>query len=294
MVPTDSGFSVINIGTKQGVGLTYSTTTLVNGNTELILKFTGSGIIGGSLADGRYTLNYEGATLLNGTKLFRLFGDLYGTGSVTAADRTAMYAIPLNSRRGVGNHYNAAFDYDGDGWITVVDRTAFNQRYGKMLDANGNVVSMRTLICRPVGPVSNRPIVGSSVVCRTSNCPGLLLAGWKPARIPISNRPIVGSSVVCRTYHRRVYYWPVGDRPRAAKLYHHFGSANHRATLIDGWIRAEWPTRRSRSLAFGSNFANSHQPTAAPRDHSAHEYHAGSCILCNSDRKSTLARISTR
>ena len=111
--------------------------TLVN-STQLLVTFTGSSIIGGSLADGRYTLVYGGTTVLNGTQLWRLFGDLYGTGSVTTADVTA-FGLANNSRKGMGN-YSAYFDYQADGLIVNTDQTAFGLRKGMMLNASGMVV----------------------------------------------------------------------------------------------------------------------------------------------------------
>ncbi len=107
------------------VGLTG---TLNSTGTVLTLKFTGSSIIGGSLADGRYTLSYGGATLLSSTQLWRLFGDLYGTASVNAADYTAFMAA-MSSRVGMSN-YSVYFDYNADGIIVNADETAFMQRYG--------------------------------------------------------------------------------------------------------------------------------------------------------------------
>ncbi len=103
----------------------------------LTLTFTGSSIIGGSLADGRYTLVYGGTTLLGAgtagqtdeTKyLWRLFGDLNGTASVNAADLTA-FNKAYNSRKGMSN-YSVYFDYNEDGVIVNADQTAFTQHYG--------------------------------------------------------------------------------------------------------------------------------------------------------------------
>ncbi len=103
----------------------------------LTLTFTGSSIIGGSLADGRYTLMYGSTTLLaagtagqtDETKyLWRLFGDLNGTASVNAADLTA-FNKAYNSRKGMSN-YSVYFDYNEDGLIVNADQTAFTQRYG--------------------------------------------------------------------------------------------------------------------------------------------------------------------
>jgi hypothetical protein len=106
----------------------------------LTATFSGSRITGGSLADGRDNLVYNGTNLLQaGTKgqtdetkcLWRLFGDLYGTASLTAADKTAFMAV-LNSRRGQSN-YCAYLDYDENGTIVNNDLAAFNLRYGSSL-----------------------------------------------------------------------------------------------------------------------------------------------------------------
>ncbi len=111
------------------VGLTG---TLSNGGTVLTLKFTGSSILGGSLADGRYTLSYFGTPVSNGT-FWRLFGDLAGSGQVDSSDQTA-FTKAYNTRKGVtstnGKAYNPYFDYTQNGFITIDSQTAFNQRYG--------------------------------------------------------------------------------------------------------------------------------------------------------------------
>ncbi len=102
--------------------------TLDSSGTVLTLTFTGSSIIGGSLADGRYTLVFGSTTLLSSSQLWRLFGDLNGTASVTAADETAFNAA-MNSRKGMSN-YSAYLDYNEDGLIVNSDQTAFLQRLG--------------------------------------------------------------------------------------------------------------------------------------------------------------------
>ncbi len=111
--------------------------TLDNTGKVLTLTFTGSSIIGGSLADGRYTLSYAGSSLLTaGTAgqtnetlyLWRLFGDLNGTASVNAADLAA-FNKTMNSRKGMSN-YSVYFDCNEDGLIVNTDQTAFTQRYG--------------------------------------------------------------------------------------------------------------------------------------------------------------------
>ncbi len=63
--------------------------------------------------------------------LWRLFGDLYGTASVTAADETA-FLTAMNSRKGMSS-YSVYFDYNEDGLIVNSDETAFMQRYGSSI-----------------------------------------------------------------------------------------------------------------------------------------------------------------
>ena len=103
---------------------------------KVVVTFTGTSIIGGSLADGRYNLIYNGGYLLSaGSKgqtdeklyLWRLFGDLGGEATVTAADKVTMM-LDLNSRRGQKN-YSAYLDYDENGVIISNDLTAFMIRY---------------------------------------------------------------------------------------------------------------------------------------------------------------------
>ncbi|HVX86712.1 MAG TPA: CARDB domain-containing protein [Phycisphaerae bacterium] len=110
--------------------------TLQNGGTQVVLTFTGSDIVAGSLADGSYTLTMHGdkvhtagGTLSDSTlSFFRIFGDLDGNGAVDASDYAAMRAANGSS---VGSaNYVAALDYDGNGTIDSTDTTAFRQRYG--------------------------------------------------------------------------------------------------------------------------------------------------------------------
>ena len=123
--------------TRASDGLSVGLSATLINSTQLKVTFTGSSIIGGSLADGRYTLVYGGTTVLNGSQLWRLFGDLYGTGSVTTADVTA-FNQAMNSRKGMGN-YSAYFDYQEDGLIVNTDQSAFGQRKGMMLNASGGL-----------------------------------------------------------------------------------------------------------------------------------------------------------
>jgi hypothetical protein len=103
----------------------------------LTVTFTGANIFGGSLPDGRYTLTYNGGPplLQAGSKgqhdetmyLWRLFGDLNGEATVTAADKMTFMA-DLGSRKGQSN-YSAYLDYDSNGLINNADLTMFNLRY---------------------------------------------------------------------------------------------------------------------------------------------------------------------
>ncbi len=131
-----ANLSLTRISDGLVVGLTG---TLDATGKVLTLKFSGSSIIGGSLADGRYTLTYGGTTLLDGSQLWRL----YGTGKVDSSDQTA-FNKAYGTRKGVtltnGKAYNQYFDYTQNGFITIDSQTAFNQRLGKMLDANGHLV----------------------------------------------------------------------------------------------------------------------------------------------------------
>lgn len=97
-------------------------------SAQWIVTFSGSGVLGGSIANGVYdiTLNTAAVTsesnpLLpalphNTDTFYRLFGDVYGTESVTAAD----YNLLKKALR----TYDVRFDYNGDG---VVDITDYNQ-----------------------------------------------------------------------------------------------------------------------------------------------------------------------
>jgi Ca2+-binding RTX toxin-like protein len=113
-----------------------------SGNT-VTLTFTGGAVEHGSLADGRYTLTILASKVANldgdgnGTpgddyvlvgdtttnKLFRLFGDADGNGTVTAADFSAF-------RLDFGSTGLSIFDFDDNGSVTAADFNNFRVRYG--------------------------------------------------------------------------------------------------------------------------------------------------------------------
>jgi uncharacterized delta-60 repeat protein len=117
--------------------------------TFVTLTFTGGAIdLGGSLADGRYTLKIlanqfgglgfdgNGNGLANGSptddyaevgsptspnKLFRIFGDANGDGAVAAND-FVFFRQSFNS-------VNVVFDFDGDGSVSTNDFIEFKNRF---------------------------------------------------------------------------------------------------------------------------------------------------------------------
>ncbi|WP_337177061.1 Calx-beta domain-containing protein, partial [Paludisphaera sp.] len=115
------------------------------GRTVVVLTFTGAGIVGGSLADGNYTLTIladkvadaagqpldaDGDGTANDAaifELYRFFGDLDGDRDVDAADYAALHRL-----RGLAG-YLSALDSDGDGDVDAVDTTAFLVNYRKTL-----------------------------------------------------------------------------------------------------------------------------------------------------------------
>jgi ELWxxDGT repeat protein len=122
--------------------------TAASGPTSFRITFSGPGVIGGSLADGNYTLTVHadratGATLdgdnngLSGgdrvEKFFRLFGDLNGDRYEAPAERSAV-------KRAVGTRagqpgYDAAMDFNSDGLIGPDDDRQAASRYQKRLPA---------------------------------------------------------------------------------------------------------------------------------------------------------------
>lgn len=110
--------------------------SVVDGHTVAVLTFAGDDIIGGSLADGTYTLTVRGDHVhdalgreLDGDRVdtfFRLFGDTNGDGAVTRADLDAFIGTYGKSQGEDG--YLWYLDYNGDGTVDYTDWLAFRDR----------------------------------------------------------------------------------------------------------------------------------------------------------------------
>jgi arylsulfate sulfotransferase len=121
--------------------------SLVGGKTVAVLTFTGAEFIGGSLADGGYTLTVradrvhdrwgreldgDGDGSAGGDRVdgfFRLFGDSDGDGDVDGQDRDRFRAAFQTSADEPG--YLWYFDFDGDGDVDGHDNGQFNRRFSR-------------------------------------------------------------------------------------------------------------------------------------------------------------------
>jgi uncharacterized protein (TIGR03118 family) len=128
------------------VSLTANVSTLGT-RTVAVLSFAGPGIIGGSLADGNYTLTIrsdqvhdvfgraldgDGDGSAGGHRtdaLFRLYGDGDGDRDVDWLDRDLFRSAFKKSAGEAG--YLWYFDFDGDGDVDGRDNGQFNRRFGQ-------------------------------------------------------------------------------------------------------------------------------------------------------------------
>jgi hypothetical protein len=122
-------------------------TSLVDGKTVAVLTFAGTEFLGGSLADGQYTLTVladrvhdrwgreldgDGDGSAGGDRVegfFRLFGDSDGDGDVDRHDRDA-FRTAFKTKAG-DTGYLWSFDFDGDGAVDGRDNGQFNRRFGQ-------------------------------------------------------------------------------------------------------------------------------------------------------------------
>jgi arylsulfate sulfotransferase len=121
---------------------------LIGGKTVAVLTFAGPEFVGGSLADGSYTLTVRADRIHdrwgreldgdgNGTAggdrvdgFFRLFGDGDGDGDVDGADRDLFRSAFKTSAGDAG--YVWYFDFDGDGDVDGHDNGQFHRRFGQL------------------------------------------------------------------------------------------------------------------------------------------------------------------
>src|SRR5262249_10939152 len=118
----------------------------VGGKTVAVITFAGPEFVGGSLADGTYTLSVradrvhdrwgreldgdgDGSAGGDRTDGFRrLFGDSDGDGDVGGLDRDRLRAACGTVTGETG--YLWYFDFDGDGDVDGRDNGEFNRRFG--------------------------------------------------------------------------------------------------------------------------------------------------------------------
>jgi hypothetical protein len=121
--------------------------SVVDGHSVDTLTFSGAGIVGGSLADGHYTLTIHGGFVHDGfgqaldgagtgvagsdrvDTFFRLFGDSDGDGHVDLSDLRS-FLTTLGKRAGDPG-YLWYFDYDSDGSVDFGDLFQLLRRFGR-------------------------------------------------------------------------------------------------------------------------------------------------------------------
>jgi hypothetical protein len=121
--------------------------SVLGGKSVAVLTFAGPEFVGGSLADGNYTLTVrsdrvhdrwgreldgDGDGSAGGDRadgFFRLFGDSDGDGDVDGIDRDR-FRSAFKSSAGDAS-YLWYFDFDGDGDVDGHDNGQFNRRFGK-------------------------------------------------------------------------------------------------------------------------------------------------------------------
>jgi hypothetical protein len=140
-VSIDPGaFELRRQGTNTSVGLVVALRE-ENARTVAVLTFSGHGIIGGSLFDGRYTLLIRGDKIrgasgqsLDGDgdgiagndrreEFFRRFGDSDGDGDVDRFD-AERFQFTFGRRRG-DSRYLWYLDFEDDGRVSIIDLLAF-------------------------------------------------------------------------------------------------------------------------------------------------------------------------
>jgi dienelactone hydrolase len=146
LVTFDPGAFGLKRQDGSAVGLDVAA-AVVDGRTIAVLTFTGTDIIGDSLADGSYTLTIRGDHVrdeeggqLDGDgdgvaggdraeDFFRLFGDSDADHDVDWQDRDLFRSALGNSAADIGDFWY--FDFDGDGDVDGRDNGQLNLRFGQ-------------------------------------------------------------------------------------------------------------------------------------------------------------------
>jgi hypothetical protein len=138
----------IELRRQDGTPVTFRIViSATGGKTVAVLTFAGSEFVGGSLADGRYTLTVradrvhdrwgreldgDGDGAAGGDRVegfHRLFGDSEGDGDVDGQDRDRFRSAFGTTAADAG--YLWYFDFDGDGDVDGHDNGQFNRRFGQ-------------------------------------------------------------------------------------------------------------------------------------------------------------------
>jgi arylsulfatase A-like enzyme len=145
VVTFDAGAFGLQRANGSDVGL-HVAASVVDGRTVAVLTFTGRDVIGGSLADGNYTLTIRGDHIrdevgreVDGDRdgngggdradaFFRLFGDSDGDRDVDVRDLGRF--LSTFGRRAGDTAYLWYFDVNGDARVGLVDLFAFLRRVG--------------------------------------------------------------------------------------------------------------------------------------------------------------------
>jgi hypothetical protein len=122
--------------------------SLLGGKMAALLNFAGPEFVGGSLADGSYTLTVradrvhdrwgreldgDGDGSAGGDRVdafFRLFGDSDGDGDADWLDRELFRSAFGTTAADAG--YLWFFDFDGDGDVDGLDNGQFSRRFGQI------------------------------------------------------------------------------------------------------------------------------------------------------------------
>ena len=117
----------------------FTTLLSADGLTLLVSFIEGSGMLGGSLLDGRYRLAIQAGALSNAggtfvtagayTEFTRLFGDADGDGTVTSTELNT-YLLPALGASSASTRYRWYFDYDQNNRLDTRDWAQARQRIG--------------------------------------------------------------------------------------------------------------------------------------------------------------------